>query len=219
MKLNQTQITEIESYIKRDGIVYYEVYLEILDHMILAVEDIRDAEDISFESAFNKVKEQAFSKSELKKIQKEMVTTFNKVNFRNFKNHLLRQTKPLFFTINSIIFLFLYFSENPLESGVILFYLFTLFCIKESGFIYKNLHKNKLVVKTTSNLLFYYGVVPILLFLILFLLKAVQLNYSVFEVFYSKIIVPFFFVLLYIAMTFNLKQSKRARIIVQQYTA
>lgn len=217
MKLTEEQITYIENYIKRNGVVYYEVYLEVLDHMILKVEDIMHAEDISFGSAFHKVKEQAFSKSELKKIQKEMVTTFNKVNFRNFKNHLLRQTKPLSFTINSIIFL--YFSENPFESGVVLFYLFTLFCIKESAFIFKNLHKNKLVVKTTSNLLFYCGVVPILLCLILFLLNAVQLNYSVFEVFYSKIIVPFFFVLLYIAMTFNLKQSSSARITVKQYTA
>ena len=40
MKLTAEQITYIENYIKSFDIKYYEVYMEILDHMILSVEAI-----------------------------------------------------------------------------------------------------------------------------------------------------------------------------------
>ena len=40
MKLTKEQITYIENYIKSFDIKYYEVYMEILDHMILSVEAI-----------------------------------------------------------------------------------------------------------------------------------------------------------------------------------
>ena len=40
MKLTEEQITYIENYIKSFDIKYYEVYMKILDHMILSVEAI-----------------------------------------------------------------------------------------------------------------------------------------------------------------------------------
>ena len=40
MKLNDEQVNYIEKYIQWYDIKYYEIYMEILDHMILSVEAI-----------------------------------------------------------------------------------------------------------------------------------------------------------------------------------
>ena len=54
MKLTAEQITYIENYIKSFDIKYYEVYMEILDHIILSVEEIlEENKEISFEKQSN----------------------------------------------------------------------------------------------------------------------------------------------------------------------
>ena len=59
MQLNNNHITYIENYIKGFDIKYYEVYMEILDHMILSVEEIlEENKEISFEDAVVRAKKQ-----------------------------------------------------------------------------------------------------------------------------------------------------------------
>ena len=63
MKLTEEQITYIENYIKSFDIKYYEVYMEILDHMILSVEAIlEENKEITFEDAVLKAKVDGFGK-------------------------------------------------------------------------------------------------------------------------------------------------------------
>ncbi len=63
MKLTEKQITYIENYIKSFDIKYYEVYMEILDHMILSVEDLLDNnKEVTFEEAVVKAKVEGFGK-------------------------------------------------------------------------------------------------------------------------------------------------------------
>ena len=63
MKLTAKQISYIENYIKSFDIKYYEVYMEILDHMILSVEAIlEENNEISFEDAVLKAKVEGFGK-------------------------------------------------------------------------------------------------------------------------------------------------------------
>ena len=70
MKLTEEQITYIENYIKSFDIKYYEVYMEILDHMILSVEAIlEENKEIVFEDAVLRAK--------MEKKKKNMQTIVN----------------------------------------------------------------------------------------------------------------------------------------------
>lgn len=124
MQLNTDQITYIENYIQRDDIKYYEIYMEILDHMILSVEAILEKDTtIYFEKAVEKAKIEGFGyegyngimddkvKLALKKIRKE--------NFRMIQDYF---TFPkIVFTCLVAIFYFMFLSsfENPSKANLV----------------------------------------------------------------------------------------------------
>ena len=118
MKLTAEQITYIENYIKSFGIKYYEVYMEILDHMILGVEAILEENiEISFEDAVLKAKVDGFGKKGFRGMMDEKLKLARN-QARKQNNKMIKE----YFTFPKIMmtvavfvgyFLFLHLFEDP----------------------------------------------------------------------------------------------------------
>lgn len=131
MKLAEEQITYIENYIKSFDIKYYEVYMEILDHMILSVEAIlKENKKISFEDAVVKAKNEGFDKKGFKGMMDEKLKLAQKQATKQ-NNKMIKE----YFTFPKIVmtltvfigyFLFLMFFDDPRKAN--------LFCIVAVGF-------------------------------------------------------------------------------------
>jgi hypothetical protein len=124
MKLTGEQITQIQNHLKKCGIKYYEVYMEILDHMILGIEDVMTSDEtISFENAFVQVKKEGFGllgfggfmEEKIKLTQKQVRKQNNKMIIEYF-------TFPKIVMILIVFigyFLFLQFFEDPRSANMI----------------------------------------------------------------------------------------------------
>lgn len=118
MKLSTEQISYIENYISSFDIKYYEIYMEILDHMIFSVEAILENDKtISFEEAVVNAKLEGFGKMGFRGMMKEKVKLAHK---KNSKENL-KMIKE-YFTFPKIVltlfvfvgyYLFLLLFENP----------------------------------------------------------------------------------------------------------
>ena len=123
MKLTAKQITYIENYIKSFDIKYYEVYMEILDHMILSVEAIlEENNEISFEDAVVKAKNEGFGKKGFKGMMDEKLKLAQK-QARKQNNKMIKE----YFTFPKVVmtvavfvgfFLFLMLFDDPRKSYV-----------------------------------------------------------------------------------------------------
>jgi hypothetical protein len=124
MKLTEEQIKYIENYIKSFNIKYYEVYMEILDHIILSVEAIlNENTEISFEDAVLKAKTQDFGKNCFKEMMDEKLQLAQK-QARNQNNKMIKE----YFTFPKIVMtltvfigylLFLQFFDDPRKTNMI----------------------------------------------------------------------------------------------------
>lgn len=118
MQLTKEQILYIEDYIKGFDIKYYEIYMEILDHMILSVETILEQnKEIIFEDAVIQAKVEGFGKKGFRGMMNEKVKLAQK-QARNENNKKIKEyfTLPkLVLTIGVFVFyyLFLSFFEEP----------------------------------------------------------------------------------------------------------
>lgn len=123
MKLTEEQIRYIENYIKSFGIKYYEVYMEILDHMILDVEAILEENiEISFEDAVLKAKVEGFGKKGFRGMMDERLQLAQK-QARKENNKMIKE----YFTFPKVVmtvavfvgfFLFLMLFDDPRKSYV-----------------------------------------------------------------------------------------------------
>ncbi|WP_445717168.1 hypothetical protein [Flavobacterium sp.] len=123
MKLTEKQITYIENYIKSFDIKYYEVYMEILDHMILSVEDLLDNnKEVTFEEAVVKAKVEGFGKKGFRGMMNEKQKLAQK-HARKQNHKMIKE----YFTFPKIIMtlsvfvgylLFLSFFDDPRKAFV-----------------------------------------------------------------------------------------------------
>lgn len=119
MKLNEEQIVHIENYITSFNIKYYEIYMEILDHMILSVETILlENKAISFEDAVVKAKVEGFGKKGFRGMMNEKIELLNKSYRKNYTNYVKGYFKlPQLLTtlVGFVVCLgFVSFFKNPL---------------------------------------------------------------------------------------------------------
>jgi hypothetical protein len=124
MKLNSEQITYIENYIKSFDIKYYEVYMEILDHMILSVEAILEVnKEISFEDAVVQAKTDGFGKKGFKGMMDEKLKSAQnqarKQNYKMIKEYFTFPKIVMTLSVFVGYFLFLEFFEDPRKVYVI----------------------------------------------------------------------------------------------------
>lgn len=123
MKLTAEQITYIENYIKSFDIKYYEVYMEILDHMILSVEAIlEENKEITFEDAVLKAKVDGFGKKGFRGMMDEKLKLAQN-QARKQNNKMIKEyfTFPkIMMTIAVFVgfFLFLMLFDDPRKSYV-----------------------------------------------------------------------------------------------------
>ena len=123
MKLTEEQITYIENYIKSFDIKYYEVYMEILDHMILSVEAIlEENKEITFEDAVLKAKVDGFGKKGFRGMMDEKLKLAQN-QARKQNNKMIKE----YFTFPKVVmtvavfvgfFLFLMLFDDPRKSYV-----------------------------------------------------------------------------------------------------
>ena len=123
MKLTEEQITYIENYIKSFDIKYYEVYMEILDHMILSVEAIlEENKEIVFEDAVLRAKMEGFGKKGFRGMMDEKLRLAQN-QARKQNNKMIKE----YFTFPKVVmtvavfvgfFLFLMLFDDPRKSYV-----------------------------------------------------------------------------------------------------
>lgn len=131
MQLTKEQILYIEDYIKGFDIKYYEIYMEILDHMILSVETILEQnKEIIFEDAVIQAKVEGFGKKGFRGMMNEKVKLAQK-QARKENNKKIKE----YFTLPKLV----------LTIGVFVVYYFFLSFFQEP---------NKFFVSTTGTLVF-----------------------------------------------------------------
>lgn len=162
MKLTAEQITYIENYIKSFDIKYYEVYMEILDHMILSVEDILENDKtISFEDVVLKAKVEGFDKKGFRGMMDERLK-LAQIQARKQNNRMIKE----YFTFPKIVmtltvfigyFLFLMFFEDPKKINIICIVFIGLLAILQTVYFWKFRKINKwniLKTQVLSNMYF-----------------------------------------------------------------
>ena len=155
MKLTKEQITYIENYIKSFDIKYYEVYMEILDHMILSVEAIlEENKEITFEDAVLKAKVDGFGKKGFRGMMDEKLKLAQN-QARRQNNKMIKE----YFTFPKIVmtlsvfvgyFVFLGFFDDPKKININCIVFIGLLAILQFVYFWKFRKINKLNVLKTQ---------------------------------------------------------------------
>ena len=155
MKLTAEQITYIENYIKSFDIKYYEVYMEILDHMILSVEAIlEENKEITFEDAVLKAKVDGFGKKGFRGMMDEKLKLAQN-QARRQNNKMIKE----YFTFPKIVmtlsvfvgyFVFLGFFDDPKKININCIVFIGLLAILQFVYFWKFRKINKLNVLKTQ---------------------------------------------------------------------
>lgn len=155
MKLTEEQITYIENYIKSFDIKYYEVYMEILDHMILSVEAIlEENKEITFEEAVVKAKVEGFGKNGFRGMMDEKLKLAQN-QARKQNNKMIKE----YFTFPKIVmtlsvfvgyFVFLGFFDDPKKINIYCIIFIALLAILQFVYFWKFRKINKLNVLKTQ---------------------------------------------------------------------
>ena len=155
MKLTEEQITYIENYIKSFDIKYYEVYMEILDHMILSVEAIlEENKEITFEDAVLKAKVDGFGKKGFRGMMDEKLKLAQN-QARRQNNKMIKE----YFTFPKIVmtlsvfvgyFVFLGFFDDPKKININCIVFIALLAILQFVYFWKFRKINKLNVLKTQ---------------------------------------------------------------------
>jgi hypothetical protein len=102
MKLTTENIQFIDNYLKNSDVVYYDIRMEILDHVATAVEQKMEAEDLDFYDAFKSY--MVVNKKEILKLNKEEGLHFI-APLKKFGCFIIQ---PIQILLGLIIFTFIY---------------------------------------------------------------------------------------------------------------
>ena len=156
MKSTEEQITYIENYIKQNDINYYEIYMEILDHMILSVEDILEKNPTkNFEEALLIAKVEDFGRKKgfrgllrekLKLAQKQA----RKDNLKRIKDYFIFPKIVLTVSIFVSYYIFLNFFKEPHKANIIPISIVAFFGLFQSFYYRKYTKIDKMIVLKTQ---------------------------------------------------------------------
>lgn len=112
MEITKEQIEVLENRLKKNGLTYWDIRIEILDHLVSEIEHLLSKE-ISYKSAV----EQAFQKlnlqGNLEGLNRSRLLGINKIvrkqYFNNAKQLFLKPISLLITTLSFIIYLFIFF--------------------------------------------------------------------------------------------------------------
>lgn len=166
MKLTISQIEYIKNYITRCDTLYYEVYLEILDHIILGVEAILEkGETITFENAVVMVKEEAFGKIGFKGMMTEKLKAINRKNRKSF-NLQIKSYFDFPKSMIAIIAFVIYFLVLSLLDKPQIFHTITLVAILVVGLLQllpfrKLIKRERLFILKTQSIFLYFNLLMV----------------------------------------------------------
>jgi hypothetical protein len=212
MKLTKEQITYIENYIKSFNIKYYEVYMEILDHIILSVEEIlANDTEIAFEDAVVRAKLEGFGKNGFRGMMDERVKMLNKTYRLDYQKQMKNFFKFPQIMLTFVVFLLCFgcisFFEKPQK--VVFFLILSLVLFVFVDWIKINLKygkKNKLNVLKASSLGYYSNTV----FLWMYILNGLNGGlFFDFSQFVFKIISSIMFTICFISFLIYNRISKK----------
>ena len=132
MKLTKENLRFIDNYLKFNEVVYFDIRLEMLDHVATAVEQKTNEEQLEFYDAFKEYMVQ----------NKKEVMKFNKgvgFYFQPIKKFGLFLFKPLSLVLLPIVYLFNYFISQQHDFQAISLYIYPaicLFCVLFSIIVY-----------------------------------------------------------------------------------
>lgn len=106
MKLSQENIQFIDRYLKNSGVEYFDIRMEMLDHVATAVEQKMETESLDFYDAFKNY--MVVNKKELMKENEKI----NKLKLKNCLPFLKFLIQPKSLLIETIIFGFLFAFKN-----------------------------------------------------------------------------------------------------------
>lgn len=213
MKLNDEQITYIENYIQQNDINYYEIYMEILDHMILSVEDLlKKNPTTNFEDAVLIAKVEGFGikgfrgllREKLKLAQKQA----RKDNLKRIKEYFTFPKVVLTLSIFVFYYLFLNLFKAPQEASIIPIIVVALFGIFQSFYYRKYTKINKMIVLKTNILGVYssliFALVQLLGLFIIFAKNRIDYNHFV-----AKGVMALIFTLTFISLLVFIEVRKK----------
>ena len=156
MKLNDEQITYIENYINQNDINYYEIYMEILDHMILSVEELLEKNPTkNFEEAVLIAKVEGFGRKKgfrgllrekLKLAQKKA----RKDNLKSIKEFFTFPKLVLTLSVFVCYYWFLNFFKEPQQANIVAISVVALFGIFQAFYYRKYTKINKMIILKTN---------------------------------------------------------------------
>ena len=155
MKLNDEQITYIENYIKQNDINYYEIYMEILDHMILSVEDLLEKNPTkNFEEVVLIAKVEGFGRKKgfrglLREKLKLAQEKARKDNFNSIKEYFTFPKLVLTLSVFVCYYWFLNFFKEPQQANIVAISVVALFGIFQAFYYRKYTKINKMIVLKT----------------------------------------------------------------------
>jgi hypothetical protein len=154
MKLNQEQTTYIENYIASFDIQFYEIYMEILNHLILGVEAILEEDKtISFEDAVLKSRVEGFRKLGLKGMMNQKAKLAHKKNSKEnlklIKEYFTFPKIVLLLSVFISYYIFLLLFENPVIANLICIQVVAFLGLSQMFYSWKfRKVENKFVLKT-----------------------------------------------------------------------
>lgn len=159
MKLTAEQIIYIEEYLRHFQIKYYEVYVEILDHLILKTESIlEDEPEISFEEAVVLAKEESYGSKGFGDIIQAKNKSFSNQIRNDFniamKNHFTLQNIGRYFLVLLTYFFWISSFEKPENIHLIMMILLMLISFVYFIPLWKYRKKNNFFVMKSNQFFF-----------------------------------------------------------------
>jgi hypothetical protein len=198
MKLTANQITYIERYLARFEIKYYEIYIEILDHLILKTESILENDsEISFEEAVVLAKEEEFGKKGFEDLIQVKTKALNRNNSKKFN----AQVKAYFtfpkviLTMSSLVFFYLLISffEKPEKAALAIVLVIFIIGLIQLIPVWQFRKKNTFHLLATDSLFGFYQLTSIgfnfTLVLVLLGKESLDFNHIIVKLIFSMLIV------------------------------
>ena len=128
MKLTASEIQYIDNYLKKKGVSYWDIRMEMVDHIACSMEDKHGSYD--FESLFKDILQKSGWHGNLKAIEKSRLQNINKTLQRKYFRNFLQLFSNLKSLIIVICFILLYYaafkSLEPRPFRILSFFLFVL---------------------------------------------------------------------------------------------
>lgn len=121
MKLNKEELAHIKEFISRRGFTYYDLQLEIIDHVACKVEELMTADDsLSLDAAINKAHSQ-FGVMGFSVIEDSMRSSLQKRYWKLYRQLFIEYLKPVYLPLIAGFTYLVYLLSKAINAPVAFF--------------------------------------------------------------------------------------------------